>query len=83
MGAPGCRGQVDQEEIDIDARDEIGEIAQAFSEVTSKFREAQANVIEQQRLQKELQVARNSANVAAQRFPLMWSDTTLPVLPIR
>lgn len=52
-----ARGQVDQEEIDIDARDEIGEIAQAFSEVTSKFREAQANVIEQQRLQKELQVA--------------------------
>ena len=52
-----ARGQVDQAEIDIDARDEIGEIAQAFSEVTSKFREAQATVIEQQRLQKELQVA--------------------------
>lgn len=51
------RGQVDEDEIDIDARDEIGEIAQAFSEVTSKFREAQVTVIEQQRLQKELQVA--------------------------
>lgn len=51
------RGQVDEDEIDIDARDEIGEIAQAFSEVTSRFREAQVSVIEQQRLQKELQVA--------------------------
>jgi anti-sigma regulatory factor (Ser/Thr protein kinase) len=51
------RGQVDQDEIDIDASDEIGEIAQAFSEVTSKFRDAQVSVIEQQRLQKELQVA--------------------------
>jgi serine phosphatase RsbU (regulator of sigma subunit)/anti-sigma regulatory factor (Ser/Thr protein kinase) len=51
------RGQVDQDEIDIDSSDEIGEIAQAFSEVTSKFREAQVTVIEQQRLQKELQVA--------------------------
>jgi serine phosphatase RsbU (regulator of sigma subunit) len=52
-----ARGQVDQDEIDIDARDEIGEIAQAFNEVTSKFREAQQSMIEQQRLQKELQVA--------------------------
>ena len=52
-----ARGQVDQDEIDIDGRDEIGEIAQAFNEVTSKFREAQQTVVEQQRLQKELQVA--------------------------
>lgn len=52
-----ARGQVDQDEIDIDGRDEIGEIAQAFNEVTSKFRDAQQTVIEQQRLQKELQVA--------------------------
>ncbi len=52
-----ARGQVDQDEIDIDSRDEIGEIAQAFSEVTNKFREAQASVIEQQRMKKELQVA--------------------------
>lgn len=51
------RGQVDQDEIDIDASDEVGEIAQAFSEVTNKFREAQISVIEQQRMQKELQVA--------------------------
>ncbi len=51
------RGQMDEDEIDIDATDELGQVAQAFSEVTSKFREAQITVIEQQRLQKELQVA--------------------------
>ncbi len=51
------RGQVDQDEIDIYSGDELGEIAQAFSEMTNKFREAQLSVIEQQRMQKELQVA--------------------------
>ncbi len=50
-------GKVDQDEIDIDASDEIGEIAQAFNEMTNKFREAQVNLMEQQKLQKELQVA--------------------------
>ncbi|NOX37811.1 MAG: SpoIIE family protein phosphatase [Calditrichaeota bacterium] len=50
-------GTVDEDEIDIDASDELGEIAQAFNEMTSKFREAQINLVEQQRLQKELQVA--------------------------
>ncbi len=50
-------GTVDEDEIDIDANDELGEIAQAFNEMTSKFREAQINLVEQQRLQKELQVA--------------------------
>ncbi len=51
------QGTVDEDEIDIDASDELGEIAQAFNQMTSKFREAQVSVIEQQRLQKELQVA--------------------------
>ncbi len=51
------QGTVDEDEIDIDASDELGEIAQAFNQMTSKFREAQVNLIEQQRLQKELQVA--------------------------
>ncbi len=51
------QGTVDEDEIDIDASDELGEIAQAFNMMTSKFREAQVSVIEQQRLQKELQVA--------------------------
>ena len=50
-------GKVDQDEIDIDASDELGEIAQAFNEMTSKFRKAQVNLMEQQKLQKELQVA--------------------------
>ncbi len=50
-------GTVDEDELDIDASDELGEIAQAFNEMTTKFREAQANLIEQQRIQRELQVA--------------------------
>lgn len=50
-------GTVDEDEIDIDASDELGEIAQAFNHMTGKFREAQVNMVEQQRLQKELQVA--------------------------
>ncbi|TFH01383.1 MAG: HAMP domain-containing protein [Calditrichales bacterium] len=51
------QGTIDEDEIDIDASDELGEIAQAFNLMTSQFREAQVSVIEQQRLQKELQVA--------------------------
>lgn len=51
------RGQADQDEIDIDSNDEVGEIAQAFNEMTNKFRDAQLSVIEQQRMRKELQVA--------------------------
>jgi serine phosphatase RsbU (regulator of sigma subunit)/anti-sigma regulatory factor (Ser/Thr protein kinase) len=50
-------GTVDEDELDIDASDELGEIAQAFNEMTSKFREAQTNLMEQQRIQRELQVA--------------------------
>ncbi len=50
-------GTVDEDELDIDGSDELGEIAQAFNEMTSKFREAQVNLMEQQRMQRELQVA--------------------------
>ncbi len=50
-------GKVDQDEIDIDASDELGEIAKAFNDMTNKFREAQVTLMEQQKLQKELQVA--------------------------
>jgi serine phosphatase RsbU (regulator of sigma subunit)/anti-sigma regulatory factor (Ser/Thr protein kinase) len=50
-------GTVDEDELDIDASDELGEIAQAFNEMTGKFREAQINLMEQQRIQRELQVA--------------------------
>jgi len=45
------------EEIKIDGPDEIGEIAKAFNEITMKFRDAQASVVEQERMQKEMQVA--------------------------
>jgi len=45
------------DEIKIDGPEEIGEIARAFNEITHKFREAQENVVEQERLQKEMQVA--------------------------
>ncbi len=51
------QGTVDEDELDIDASDELGEIAQAFNEMTTKFRDAQANLIEQQRIKRELQVA--------------------------
>jgi anti-sigma regulatory factor (Ser/Thr protein kinase) len=50
------QGEV-QEEVEFDQSDEIGEIAHAFSEITEKFRKSQENVAEQERLQKEMQVA--------------------------
>ncbi len=46
-----------EDEMDIDSSTEIGEIAKAFSEMTTKFRESQKNLAEQERLQKEMQVA--------------------------
>jgi anti-anti-sigma factor len=45
------------DEIKIEGPKEIGEIARAFNEITAKFRKAQKNVVEQERLQKEMQVA--------------------------
>jgi anti-anti-sigma factor len=45
------------DEIRIDGPEEIGEIARAFNEITQKFREAQHSVVEQERMQKEMQVA--------------------------
>jgi serine phosphatase RsbU (regulator of sigma subunit)/tetratricopeptide (TPR) repeat protein/transposase len=50
------RGET-QEEMEFDSSDEIGEIAQAFNEITEKFRKSQENLAEQERLQKEMQVA--------------------------
>jgi len=52
LGQPGVA-----DEMDIDASTEIGEIAQAFSDITLKLRESQVNLAEQERLQKEMQVA--------------------------
>ena len=52
LGQPGF-----VEEMDIDASTEVGEIAKAFSDITQKLRVSQENVAEQERLQKEMQVA--------------------------
>jgi serine phosphatase RsbU (regulator of sigma subunit)/TolA-binding protein len=51
----GQPGSVD--EMDIDASSEVGEIAKAFSDITNKLRVSQENLAEQERLQKEMQVA--------------------------
>ncbi len=45
------------DEMDFDGSDEVGEIAKAFNEITEKFRKSQENLAEQERLQKEMQVA--------------------------
>ncbi|NOY57799.1 MAG: SpoIIE family protein phosphatase [Calditrichaeota bacterium] len=52
LGQPGV-----VEEMDIDASTEVGEIAKAFSDITQKLRVSQENVAEQERMQKEMQVA--------------------------
>jgi len=45
------------DDMEFDSSDEIGEIALAFNEITEKFRKSQVNLAEQERLQKEMQVA--------------------------
>ncbi|MFQ5628124.1 MAG: SpoIIE family protein phosphatase [bacterium] len=47
-----------QDDIEIDPSSEVGEIAKAFSDITAKFRESQKNLAEQERLQQEMQVAK-------------------------
>ncbi len=44
-------------EIGASGNDQIDDIARAFNEVTAKFRAAQGHLIEQERLQQEMQVA--------------------------
>ncbi len=46
-----------EDDMDIDTSTEIGEIAQAFSEITNRFRDSQKNLADQERMQKEMQVA--------------------------
>ena len=48
-----------KDEIDFDSGDEVGEIAQAFSEITDKFRKSQKNLADQERIQKEMQLAQD------------------------
>jgi serine phosphatase RsbU (regulator of sigma subunit)/TolA-binding protein len=52
IGQPGA-----VEEMDIDESTEVGEIAKAFSDITLRLRQSQENLAEQERLQKEMQVA--------------------------
>lgn len=47
-----------EDEIDIDSDTEIGEIAQAFSGMTKQLRESQRNLADQERIKKEMQVAK-------------------------
>ncbi|HEX7078742.1 MAG TPA: SpoIIE family protein phosphatase [Candidatus Eisenbacteria bacterium] len=44
-------------DIGSSGNEEIDDIARAFNEVTAKFRAAQGNVVEQERIQREMQVA--------------------------
>jgi len=52
------RGEA-QDVMEFDNSDEVGEIAQAFNDITEKFRKTQENLAEQERLQKEVQVAQD------------------------
>ena len=56
VGTMGHGGDV-SDQMDIDTSTEVGEIAQAFSDITVRFRESQKNLADQERLQKEMQVA--------------------------
>ena len=47
-----------EDAIEIDSSTEIGKIAQAFSEITDKFRESQKSLAEQERLQQEMHLAK-------------------------
>ena len=43
--------------IDLDTKDEFGQLASIFNEMTVKLQESQKGMVEQERLQKEMQVA--------------------------
>ncbi len=62
-------GNLDQS-LPVDGSDEFSEIARAFNEITGKFKKAQENVVEQERLQKEMQVAQEIQHTLLPRtFP--------------
>jgi len=48
-----------KDEIDFDTNDEAGEIAKAFSDITVTLRDSQKNLAEQERLQKEMELAQD------------------------
>ncbi|MDZ7347013.1 MAG: SpoIIE family protein phosphatase, partial [candidate division KSB1 bacterium] len=53
LGEPGAA-----EEMDIDTSSEIGAIAQAFSDITIQLKKSQAHLVEQERLQQEMHIAK-------------------------
>lgn len=62
-------GNLDQT-LPIDGADEFSEIARAFNDMTTKFKKAQENVVEQERMQKEMQVAQEIQHALLPRkFP--------------
>lgn len=59
-----------EETLPVEGADEFSEIARAFNEITTKFKKAQVNVVEQERLQKEMQVAQEIQHaLLPNRFP--------------
>jgi anti-anti-sigma factor len=50
-------GTLDQK-LEIDGPAEIGAIASVFNEITSKFKRAQDSILEQEKMQKEIEVAK-------------------------
>ncbi|MFO7914092.1 MAG: anti-sigma factor antagonist [Candidatus Krumholzibacteriales bacterium] len=45
------------DELEVNGPEEIGAIARAFNDISAKFRKAQENIVEQERIYKEMQVA--------------------------
>jgi len=62
-------GNLDQT-LPVEGADEFSEIARAFNEMTTKFKKAQETVVEQERMQKEMQVAQEIQHaLLPHRFP--------------
>ena len=55
----GDMGKEDiRDKIDIDTSNEVGKIAHAFGEITDKFRESQRSLVDQERIQQEMHLAK-------------------------
>jgi serine phosphatase RsbU (regulator of sigma subunit)/anti-sigma regulatory factor (Ser/Thr protein kinase)/transposase len=59
-----------EQTLPVEGTDEFSDIARAFNEITTKFKKAQDNVVEQERLQKEMQVAQEIQHtLLPKKFP--------------
>ena len=59
-----------EQTLPVEGTDEFSDIARAFNEITTKFKKAQENVVEQERMQKEMQVAQEIQHALLPRkFP--------------